>query len=518
MKRHTVCLVMLAAVLTLTVSVAAGQEVSGTLHRDETWSGTIRVTGDVYVPRGRTLTILPGTNVLFTPREDTTPHSQGLHNCPDSKAELIVEGTLRAQGTEDQPILFTSDSVMRSPGDWGGIVLHGCATPVTLSYLVIEYADVNLTVFPSGMVVENCIIRNAYGGLNDCPSAQSWDVRTGLFLHGEGSIVRDCEITDCTWGFHINQGKDRPDEPAIQILGCTIYNNNVTSHRFDVPNGIHVFQSNAHIEGNTIANNIWGIEIGISNVVIIDNAFISNDFGVVIYSPDGPSKGYVYENDAFGNGMDYVRMTPAGAEPMPEDWFQDPYDTFGDSPNGANGDMAFTRIVIDGRADDWSDYPILRVDGQGDARDGGFDLKSVQTFTNDQYLYLLLDAYGDIGEYVQIDLDIDVNGDGNRDYMATFRPRTGQRDFGDFTSGQGSWNSMEGGDAAEGEVVELKMPLTLIEDCESFSLGIRVMNGTCCGDQWYTSDHMTGGQVARADEIELPGSALAATFDLLPGY
>ncbi|MCK4394218.1 right-handed parallel beta-helix repeat-containing protein, partial [Candidatus Bipolaricaulota bacterium] len=517
MKSYTVCLVMLVAVVAVNVFAAAIQEVSGTLQQDKTWSETIRVTGDVYVPPGCTLTILPGTVIRFAVRSDSVNHSLGQFNCPAPKAELIVEGTLKAQGTETKPILFTSDSATPSPGDWGGIIFHGRATPVTLSYLVIEYADVNLMTFPSDIVIENCIIRNAYGGLDDCPTSNHWDVRTGIFLHGERSIVRNCEIANCTWGFHINQGNRT--EAAIHIENCHIHDNNVTSPGFDVPNGIHVYKSNVHIEGNTIENNEWGIEIGISNVVIIDNAFISNDFGVVIYSPDGPSEGYVHGNDVFDNGMDYVRMTPAGAKPMPEDWFQDPYDTSGDSPNAANSDTAFTRIVIDGRADDWSDYPILRVDGQGDTRNGGFDLKSVQAFTNDQHLYLLLDAYGDIGEYVQIDLDIDVNGDGNQDYMATFRPRTGRRDFGDFTSSQGSWNSMEGGDAAEGEVVELKMPLGLIGSCESFTLmNIRVMNGTCCGEQWYMVDNMGPAYVARSDEIELPGSALAATFDLLPGY
>jgi len=117
MKRHAVCLVMLAAVLTLTVSAAASQEVSGTLYRDKTWSGTIRVTGDVYIPPGRTLTILPGTVVRFAVRSDSVNHLRGENNCPAPKAELIVEGTLNAQGTEGKPILFTSDSATPSPGD-----------------------------------------------------------------------------------------------------------------------------------------------------------------------------------------------------------------------------------------------------------------------------------------------------------------------------------------------------------------------------------------------------------------
>ena len=144
-----------------------------------------------------------------------------------------------------------------------------------------------------------------------------------------------------------------------------------------------------------------------------------------------------------------------------------------------DSDVPLTRIIIDGQPDDWSDYRILKYDQSGDTSKGGFDLKSVWAFTNDQYLYLMIEAHGNIGEYVQIDLDIDVNGDGNQDYMATFRPRTGRRDFGDFSSGQRNWESMKGGSAAEGEVVEIKMPLELIGGCESFTLmNIRVMNGT----------------------------------------
>ena len=272
------------------------------------------------------------------------------------------------------------------------------------------------------------------------------------------------------------------------------------------------------VEGNTIENNEWGIEIGISNVVIVDNVLISNDFGVVIYSPDGPSEGYVYGNKTQDNGMDYVRMTPAGPVPMPEDWFQDPHDTSGDSPSAANSDTAFTGIVIDGQAEDWSSYPMLSFDEEGDAINGEFDLKSVQAFTNDQYLYLMLEAYGNIGEYVQIDVDIDVNGNGKEDYTATFRPRTGRRDFGDFTSGERVWSSMVGGAAAEGEVVELKMPLALIGGCESFSLRrIRVMNGICCGEEWHVVDVMRFVPVTRVTEIELPTPDLA-NFFLPPGY
>lgn len=174
------------------------------------------------------------------------------------------------------------------------------------------------------------------------------------------------------------------------------------------------------------------------------------------------------------------------------------------TPTPSSSESVITPVVIDGQPDDWADYPVLLTDREGDTFKGGFDLKSVRAFTNDQYFYLLLDAYGDIGEYVQVDLDIDVDGDGNRDYMATFRPRTGRRDFGDFTSGKDVWGPMRGGSAAEDNIVEFKMPLTLIAGRKSFTLmRIRVMNGICCAPgQWYVVDDMGPVSISRSNERE----------------
>lgn len=174
------------------------------------------------------------------------------------------------------------------------------------------------------------------------------------------------------------------------------------------------------------------------------------------------------------------------------------------TPTPPSSESVITPVVIDGQPDDWADYPVLLTDREGDTFKGGFDLKSVRTFTNDQYFYLLLDAYGDIGEYVQVDLDIDVDGDGNQDYMATFRPRTGRRDFGDFTSGKDVWGPMRGGSAAEDNIVEFKMPLTLIAGRKSFTLmRIRVMNGICCAPgQWYVVDDMGPVSISRSNERE----------------
>lgn len=79
-------------------------------------SNTYILKGFVYVTKGATLTIEPGTVIKGE---------------KVSKGSLIVEpgGKIMAQGTVDKPIVFTSDQPKgsRSYGDWGGLILCGNA-------------------------------------------------------------------------------------------------------------------------------------------------------------------------------------------------------------------------------------------------------------------------------------------------------------------------------------------------------------------------------------------------------
>ncbi|MFO0550593.1 MAG: hypothetical protein U0271_19520 [Polyangiaceae bacterium] len=95
----------------------AEQELSGeladrTLSKDTKWV----LKGVVSVPDGVTLTIEPGTTIVGDKA---------------SLGTLVVQrgGKLDAEGTADEPIVFTSalPAGERSAGDWGGVVLLGKA-------------------------------------------------------------------------------------------------------------------------------------------------------------------------------------------------------------------------------------------------------------------------------------------------------------------------------------------------------------------------------------------------------
>ncbi|MCP4705530.1 MAG: hypothetical protein GY865_13095, partial [candidate division Zixibacteria bacterium] len=115
---------------------------SGTLNEDETWSGTITVTGDVIVPEGMTLTLLPGTEVLFSANyDDTTGGTSG------SQSELIVKGSLVADNTT-----FNSSAATPLAGDWYGIRLlaQNNNASLTLTDCTLSYAEQGLTVVATG--------------------------------------------------------------------------------------------------------------------------------------------------------------------------------------------------------------------------------------------------------------------------------------------------------------------------------------------------------------------------------
>ena len=113
MKKILLLIVLLVAIIG---SMSAQIVVSGDISTNTTWtkSNTYLLSGFVYVSDGATLTIEAGTTI------------KGDKN---SKGTLIVArgGKLIANGTANEPIVFTSNETTPSYGDWGGLIILGKA-------------------------------------------------------------------------------------------------------------------------------------------------------------------------------------------------------------------------------------------------------------------------------------------------------------------------------------------------------------------------------------------------------
>jgi outer membrane protein assembly factor BamB len=113
-------------------------------------SGDVRVRGEVKVFPGAVLTVLPGTRFFFEPYDGD---GDGVLD-----SRLVIEGTLIARGTPQEPIVFTSGSEDPQPGDWLEIRSDRSEGTV-LEYCVLEYSRYGLHVHFSSGVVANSILR-----------------------------------------------------------------------------------------------------------------------------------------------------------------------------------------------------------------------------------------------------------------------------------------------------------------------------------------------------------------------
>ncbi len=114
-------------------------DVSGFISSDTTWTqanSPYIVTDDVTVNEGGTLTIDPGVVVKFV-----------WHYC-----NLIVNGTLIAEGTAGDPIYFTSDDDHTvggetgtgnpAPGSWGSLQFTSSSTGNVLDHTIVRYGGI----------------------------------------------------------------------------------------------------------------------------------------------------------------------------------------------------------------------------------------------------------------------------------------------------------------------------------------------------------------------------------------
>ena len=91
-------------------------ELGGTLSENLTLETgiTYTLTSALIIPEGITLTINPGVVVRATIGADVF-------------VAVLQGGIINAEGTAENPIVFTSDSATPNPGDWGGLIILGRA-------------------------------------------------------------------------------------------------------------------------------------------------------------------------------------------------------------------------------------------------------------------------------------------------------------------------------------------------------------------------------------------------------
>ncbi len=107
------------------------ENLPGTLiAEDETWSNDTTIAGPHYVLPGVTLTVEPGVTVSFeyhNNNSDEVGTIITLDQDDENYSETRPSGRLVADGSADNPIVFTSARDNPQRNDWGGIIMVGHA-------------------------------------------------------------------------------------------------------------------------------------------------------------------------------------------------------------------------------------------------------------------------------------------------------------------------------------------------------------------------------------------------------
>ena len=183
------------------------------------WSGKISLSPNV------DNIILPHAKIIIKPGTRIEAHSG---------AELIVQGQLIAEGTENHPIRFLADINGANKGYWQGITVANHAR-VSMKYCEVKDAAMGvLAEDNSNLTIQNCTIQNNIEGISAFNSEP---------------VIKECFITDNDNGIHSYKHASPvlTDVKQGQPFGNGIINNAI---------GINISNANVHLDngGNDIYN------------------------------------------------------------------------------------------------------------------------------------------------------------------------------------------------------------------------------------------------------------------------
>ncbi|MDY7108455.1 MAG: hypothetical protein SYC29_07435 [Planctomycetota bacterium] len=282
-------------------------EVAGPISQDTTWNADlVRVIGDVIIEDGVTLTIEPATRIEF-----------------EDYYRLDVLGTLRALGTPDSRIVFTTDEPEKFViddsrlGCWNGIRFIDTSAAnesSRLAYGIIEYSKAlsgDAGPYPYGggalsvvdfadLIVENCIIRRCvadYGGavfcyrdgnptLADCLIVDNHCLRNASAIY---SAYSHPKLINNTIIENIIENEDNPYVESCGVLsfiGKPVFSNNIV--RDNDPRVYYLHRQLRHNKAFcTRYNNIEDYAEGVGNIDT-DPRFVdppAGDYRLLVGSP-----------------------------------------------------------------------------------------------------------------------------------------------------------------------------------------------------------------------------------------
>lgn len=191
-RRPAIFAALLAVVLSSACAhvppkTADGPPGTAYVERDTEWKGEVRVDGIVHVRKNATLTVRPGTRIVFAATRIASVDDHEGFSAPG----IRVEGRIVAEGTGEAPIVFTSSAPGRPPGSWDKI-LFSFSSGNRFRHCTFEGARYAFHAHFSEISIRNCLFRGNEEGVR--LGASRVVIEDSVFTRNE---VRGINFREC---------------------------------------------------------------------------------------------------------------------------------------------------------------------------------------------------------------------------------------------------------------------------------------------------------------------------------
>lgn len=259
----------------LSESATAGAQVTyveGGLHEDTVWSpeeGPYVVTGTVVLFPGNNLTIEPGTTIRFDPG-----------------TSLTIRGHLSAEGTAEDPLLFTTNT-SQEKGAWDGLRIENeNGGSAQLANATVEYASTGLSVqccwgggpvsIDSSTFRKNSVALGGYAGWDEHVSETVFEDNTYAVTRAD-KVIEDSVFRDNRYGLYQTERID-------------VYRSTFTGH------DTALYGGRGQLEYNHIEDNDVGVRGFFEGFDASHNTIVGNRIGVVLTEYNSYTPPFTYNN------------------------------------------------------------------------------------------------------------------------------------------------------------------------------------------------------------------------------
>lgn len=217
---------------------------------DTVWQGEVKVSDDVLVPKGVTLTIRPGTIVKVVAAESTKTDPEYL----SPLTEITIRGTLKVEGTVKAPVVFAGEE--KKTGSWAGILVD--AGTAAMQFVRISSAETAVTLLDGSLQMKHASLRGN---------------RYGLVLQGKKAVatLENSTVSDNDYGTFIFHGAQMTTKATLIEKNRNKDSYVATPKAFDPGVGLELPQegpvSRRYVDAVAMGETVWQGRIEVSGLV-----------------------------------------------------------------------------------------------------------------------------------------------------------------------------------------------------------------------------------------------------------